>query len=384
MNIDASGMMGRPFVRWALLFLAGWAIFGSIGLAPLSDLWSPPPPEEAEQSRLVAQWATAAFYAALVTLVIWLLVRLEILTWFMNLVMEHPLVRWILLFIVAFLGFLWAGQDLLHAIGFAAALTVNIWIISLFRFPIQVGIAWLELFTLFMLFFYSFHLSYDYIFDRGRFLLGLGLRNGFLMGAALTVYICIVAITISTILALFAALGRLSNNGFAYGVSTFYTSFFRGTPLLLQILLIYLGLPQIGVILTPIPSAIIALSLCYGAYGAEIFRAGILGVPGGQREAARALGLHEGTIMRLIVLPQAMKLIVPPMGNQFIAMLKDSSLVSVLGAWELMYMARTHGRAEFKYMEMLIAAALIYWALSFCFEMIQTRIEAYYGKGDKR
>src|SRR5919106_51219 len=105
------------------------------------------------------------------------------------------------------------------------------------------------------------------------------------------------------------------------------------------------------------------------------------GRPRGQREAARALGLRGSLIMWLVVLPQALRLIIPPLGNQFIAMLKDSSLVSVLGAWELMYMARTHGRAEFKYMEMLIAAALIYWGMSAVFELVQSRIERKFGKG---
>jgi polar amino acid transport system permease protein len=193
-----------------------------------------------------------------------------------------------------------------------------------------------------------------------------------------------VSIAASTFLALIAALGRLSANGLAYGISTFYTSFFRGTPLLLQIMLVYLGLPQIGIVISPIPAAMIALSLCYGAYSAEIFRAGIAGVGKGQREAARALGLRETAIMWLVVLPQAMRLIVPPLGNQFIAMLKDSSLVSILGAWELMYMARTHGRAEFKYMEMLITAAMIYWVMTMAFEAAQSRIEAHYGKGERR
>ena len=266
----------------------------------------------------------------------------------------------------------------------AAIAVVNIWLLGKFPFKIQVLIAWLELLALFLVFFWSFDLSYDYIWSRLRFLLGLGLQNGFLMGAALTLFICVVAILASTFIALIAALGRLSDNGVAFGVSTFYTSFFRGTPLLLQIMLIYLGLPQLGIIITPIPSAIIALALCYGAYSAEIFRAGILGVPVGQTEAARALGLRDTRIMRLVVLPQAMKLIVPPLGNQFIAMLKDSSLVSILGAWELMYMARTHGRAEFKYIEMLIAAALIYWIMSMVFETAQARVENYYRKGDQR
>jgi polar amino acid transport system permease protein len=257
----------------------------------------------------------------------------------------------------------------------------NVWAISRLPFQVQVLIAWLELLLLFLLFFYSFNLSYEYILSRLHFLLGIGLRNGFLMGAALTLFICFAAMIASTVMALAAALGRLSTNGIMFGASTFYTSFFRGTPLLLQILLVYLGLPQIGIVLTPVPSAVIALSLCYGAYSAEIFRAGILAVPHGQREAARALGLRESAIMWLVVLPQAMRLIIPPLGNQFIAMLKDSSLVSVLGAWELMYMARTHGRAEFKYMEMLIAAALIYWGMSAVFELVQARIERRFGKG---
>jgi polar amino acid transport system permease protein len=266
----------------------------------------------------------------------------------------------------------------------AAAVLVNVWLIGLVPFKYQVVLAWAELIALFLLFFWSFDLSYTYIWSRLPFLLGFGFQSGFFMGAVLTLFICFVSIVASTILALFASLGRLSKNGLAYGLSTFYTSFFRGTPLLLQILLVYLGLPQIGLVLTPIPSAVIALSLCYGAYSAEIFRAGILGVGIGQREAARALGLRSGVIMRFIVLPQAMRLIVPPLGNQFIAMLKDSSLVSILGAWELMYMARTHGRAEFKYIEMLISAAMIYWALSMTFETTQARVEAYFRKSERR
>ena len=312
---------------------------------------------------------------------------------------ERPWAPWVLVFFVCAAAL--APFDLSQASGWFAegtglpgvvghwlgvlsisfVLVANVWAITRLRVPLQALIAWVELLLLFLLFFYSFNLSYGYIFSRLNFLLGIGLRNGFLMGAALTLFICFAAMIASTVLALAAALGRLSSNGMMFGVSTFYTSFFRGTPLLLQILLVYLGLPQIGIVLTPIPAAVIALSLCYGAYSAEIFRAGILAVPHGQREAARALGLRESLIMWLVVLPQAMRLIIPPLGNQFIAMLKDSSLVSVLGAWELMYMARTHGRAEFKYMEMLIAAALIYWGMSAVFELVQSRIERKLGKG---
>jgi polar amino acid transport system permease protein len=254
-------------------------------------------------------------------------------------------------------------------------------LVTLLPFRIQIIVAWIELVILFAVFFYSFNLSYAYIWERVPHLIGLKLNRGFFMGAALTLFVCFVSIIASTILALAAALMRLSRHGIAVGVATFYISFFRGTPLLLQILLIYLGLPQIGIILSPVPSAIIALSLCYGAYMAEIFRAGIQAIPKGQSEAARAMGMTEGQIMWLVILPQAIRLIIPPTGNQFIAMLKDSSLVSILGAWDLMYMARTHGKAEFKYIEMLITAAVIYWLMSATLEVIQARIEQKLGKG---
>jgi polar amino acid transport system permease protein len=276
---------------------------------------------------------------------------------------------------------IWGLNPWLVRVALAGAFTLNVYLVTFVSFRAQIIIAWLELLALFFVFFYSFNLSYEFIWSRLPFLIGTELNRGFLMGAALTLFICFVAITASTILALAAALMRLSANGIAVGISTFYISFFRGTPLLLQIMLIYLGLPQIGIILSPIPSAIIALSLCYGAYMAEIFRAGIQSIPVGQPEAARSMGMKEGQIMRLVILPQAMQLIIPPTGNQFIAMLKDSSLVSILGAWDLMYVARTHGRSEFKYIEMLITAAIIYWAMSVVFELIQARIEKRMGKG---
>jgi polar amino acid transport system permease protein len=301
--------------------------------------------------------------------------------------LDHPLAGWAAGFVFAVLlvlpfdvsaltGELWSSRLVI-----ALALVANVRALRFLPYRLQVIIAWVELVALFLVFFWSFNLSYEFIWSRLPFLLGLELNRGFLMGAALTLFICIVAIAFSTLLALIAALMRLSSNGLAVGVASFYISFFRGTPLLLQIVLIYSGLPQLGIVLSAIPAAIIALSLCYGAYMAEIFRAGIQAIPHGQREAARAVGLKQGQIMRLVVMPQAMRLIIPPTGNQFIAMLKDSSLVSILGAWELMYIAQKHGRSEFKYMEMLITAALIYWALSAVFEVIQSRIEKRFGKG---
>lgn len=315
--------------------------------------------------------------------------------------LERPWFPRLLLFLVIFTAAVWidltdtmVGRALLPAIsgttGVAAgvvprlliaivlgvALVGNIALVLALPFKVQVLVVWGELLMLVLLFFYSFDLSYPYIVPRLPIMI--------LTGAVTTIYISLISIAIACVIAFAGALAKLSQNGPAYAISTFYISFFRGTPLLLQVYLIYLGLPQLGLTLEAVPSGIIALSLCYGAYMAEIFRAGIEGVPAGQREAAMALGLRGWPIMRKIVWPQAMRLIVPPTGNQFIAMLKDSSLVSVMGVWELMFLARTQGRAEFRHIEMLITAAIIYWIISFVFELVQVRIEAYYGKGVQR
>ena len=267
----------------------------------------------------------------------------------------------------------------------AGAVWANIIVLRLLPFRLQVLIVWAELLLLFVAFVNSFNRDFGIWFEQSQD----GVSNIAYMittGAVTTLYVSAISIAVACIFAMTAALARLSSFGPAYAVSTFYTSFFRGTPLLLQVYLIYLGLPQLGpqFALDAVPSGILALSLCYGAYLAEIFRAGILGVPHGQHDAAKALGLPPRLTFRKIVFPQAMRLIVPPTGNQFIAMLKDSSLVSVMGVWELTRTAQIIGRRDFRVFEMLIAAAIIYWALSICFELIQSRIERHYGKGYDR
>ena len=199
-----------------------------------------------------------------------------------------------------------------------------------------------------------------------------------------TLYISVLAIVIATTIALFGAIAKLSKNGLIYGFASFYTSLFRGLPLLMQIYIIYLGLPQLGFVIDAVPAGIMALSLCYGAYMTEIFRAGIQSISKGQWEGATALGLGPNQTMFLVILPQAMRVIIPPTGNQFISMLKDSSLVSVVGVWEIMYLARTLGQTEFRHIEMLITASFIYWMLSICLEFLQSRIEEHFGRSQKR
>ncbi|MFM0731857.1 amino acid ABC transporter permease [Paraburkholderia sediminicola] len=278
-------------------------------------------------------------------------------------------------------GFPAVGMDadlLRKVIGTAmagAAFVANCYLLLRLSVRLQIIVVWIELALLVVLFFSTFNLSFEFIERKIGYLL--------MQGATTTLYISAISIAIAFVLALIGALAKLSSNGIAIGIATFYTSLFRGLPLLMQIFILYLGLPQLGYIVNPIPAGVAALSLCYGAYMTEIFRAGIQSIPKGQWDAARALGLTHGMMMRLVILPQAMRIIIPPTGNQFIAMLKDSSLVSVVGVWELTYVATTEGQREFRHMEMLITAALVYWLMSMMLEVIQSRIERRYRKSTR-
>ncbi|MCU1724601.1 MULTISPECIES: amino acid ABC transporter permease [unclassified Pseudomonas] len=252
-------------------------------------------------------------------------------------------------------------------------------------FRARLYLTWLVLLLVFVGFFLSFDLKFSIILEKFPNLAGFKLGpNGFLQGAALTLFLCLCSMVCSVVLGFAAALARLSNSAVLLGIASFYTSFFRGTPLLIQIMLLYLGLPQIGLVPGAITAGIIALSLNYGAYLSEIFRAGILGVAQGQRQAALALGMRPATIFWHVTLPQAMRTIIPPGANQFISMLKDSSLISVMGVWEVMFLAQSYGRSSYRYLEMLTTAALIYWLLSFALELVQARLERHYGKGYQR
>jgi len=263
----------------------------------------------------------------------------------------------------------------------AAALVAGLLVlngVALVRLPRhqQVVLIWAELGALVLAFFYSFDLSFAFIARKIGFLITQGVATTLLISAA--------AIVIASVIAMVGAIAKLSQSGIAYGLASFYTSLFRGLPLLMQIYIIYLGLPQLGYVVGPVTAGIAALSLCYGAYMTEIFRAGIESIAGGQSEAATALGLSPRQTMWLIVLPQAMRVIIPPTGNQFIAMLKDSSLVSVVGVWELMYLARTQGQTEFRHIEMLITASMIYWLLSMVLEYAQARLERRFARSGRR
>lgn len=255
------------------------------------------------------------------------------------------------------------------------------------RFAVGVRLSYLVLFLLLALLFSGIDLR-----EQGIPLRTIGLDWEFIgtyapfivRGVGLTILLAVLAIILSVVLAIIGALGRLSKSPPAYALATFYVSLIRGTPLLLQLFFFFLALPQLGIVLSGMTAGVLALGINYGAYNTEIVRAGIQSVGVGQREAALALGMTQSQIMRRVVLPQALRLTIPPLGNQFIAMLKDTSLVATTGfVWELLWRAQKVGRANFRSLEALLVAAVFYWIITILFSAVQDRIEARVARGER-
>lgn len=209
----------------------------------------------------------------------------------------------------------------------------------------------------------------------------------FILGAVpLTLFISVASIILAIVFATLGALGRLSRLAPVYALASLYVSLVRGTPLIVQILFLYLALPQVLPAAADIPLlalGIFALAFNYGAYMTEIFRAGIQAVPRGQREAAEALGMPEHLVMRRVVLPQAIRIVVPAIGNEFIAMTKDSALLSTIGIQELLWRAQRIGSANFRTFETMLLAAGVYWVMTVVFSFFQDRLEKRLARGDQ-
>ncbi len=204
-----------------------------------------------------------------------------------------------------------------------------------------------------------------------------------LQGALMTVELTVLAVGIGTVIGLFTSLFRISKFGLSRFLAATYIDFFRGTPLLAQIYLIYFGLPQlVGYVPNPWISGVAALSINSGAYIAEIFRAGIQSIDKGQMEASRSLGMSYGQAMRYVILPQAFKRIVPPLGNEFIAMLKDSSLVSVITLQELMLTGRTIVGSTYRPFEVYITVAVLYLVMTLSISRLIAFLERRLRTGD--
>jgi polar amino acid transport system permease protein len=205
-------------------------------------------------------------------------------------------------------------------------------------------------------------------------------------GVPTTLFVSVASIALAIVLALLGALGRMAHNAVVYAAASLYVSLVRGTPLLVQVTFVYLALPQVVPQAADIPLVVLgvfALAFNYGAYMTEIFRAGIQAVPRGQREAAEALGMREGLVMRRVVLPQAIRIVVPAVGNEFIAMTKDSAFVSIIGVQELLWRAQRIGNASFRNTETLLLAAAVYWTLTVLFSFFQERLERRLARGDR-
>lgn len=203
-------------------------------------------------------------------------------------------------------------------------------------------------------------------------------------GVTVTIVVSVLSIFFATIFAVFGALGRLSTIAPIYAAATLYVSIVRGTPLIVQLIFWYLALPQFGIVLPAIVAGVFGLAFNYGAYMTEIFRAGIQAIPRGQTEAAAAIGMTDRMIMRRIILPQATRIVIPAIGNDFISMIKDSALVSYVGIQETFWRASTTGSRLFRTFEALLIAALIYWVLTIAFSLIQERIERRLRESDVR
>ena len=197
-----------------------------------------------------------------------------------------------------------------------------------------------------------------------------------LQGTLITIGLSIAGILIGTVLGLLIGLGKMLQNKLLAFPFRLYITFFRGTPLFVQILLIHFGVvPLLMGQTNAIAAAIIALSLNSAAYIAEIFRAGIQSIDRGQMEAARSLGMNHFQAMRDVILPQAFKRMIPPLGNEFIVLLKESSLAAVIAAPEIMYWGRAMASQYYKVWEPYLAVALIYLVLTISLSFLLNRLE---------
>ncbi|SKC58859.1 amino acid ABC transporter permease [Okibacterium fritillariae] len=202
--------------------------------------------------------------------------------------------------------------------------------------------------------------------------------SGAIMG---TIPLALVSFVVGLVLALAVALMRLSKNRLLSGIARVYISIIRGTPLLVQLFVIFYGLPTIGIKLDPWPSAIIAFSLNVGGYAAEVIRAAILSVPKGQWEAGYMLGMSPAKTLRRVILPQAARVSVPPLSNTFISLVKDTSLASLILVTELFRQAQRIAAFSQEFMLLYLEAALVYWiicmALSTGQNVLEKRLDRY-------
>lgn len=203
--------------------------------------------------------------------------------------------------------------------------------------------------------------------------------------------ITLVTFVLGLIIALFTALMRISTSKILRGIARVYVSIIRGTPMIVQLFIIFYGLPELGRLLTNNPdiqwtlpsvvAAIIGLSLNVGAYASEIIRGGILSIPKGQTEAAYSIGMNYRQTIQRIILPQAIRVSVPALGNTFLSLQKDTSLLGFILVAEMFRKAQEVASTTYEYLTIYILVALLYWVVCFIISVIQSFYESYLERG---
>jgi ectoine/hydroxyectoine ABC transporter permease protein EhuD len=200
-----------------------------------------------------------------------------------------------------------------------------------------------------------------------------------LQGALLTIAVSLLSFGMALVLGLATGLARISRLKVLRAVAACYIQFIRGTPLLLQLFFIYYVLPYVGIVLSPFVSGAMGLTLNYAAYMAEVFRSGIQAIPKGQWEAGASVGMSRRLMLRRIILPQAVRIIVPSIGNFFVSIFKDSALVSVITMRDLMFSGQLLASATYKHFEIFTMVAVIYFMISYptakFVEWVEARID---------
>ena len=190
-----------------------------------------------------------------------------------------------------------------------------------------------------------------------------------------TLPLSLIAFVVGLILAVLTALARISTVKPFQWIARFYVSAIRGTPLLVQLFILFYGLPSVGVIIDPFPAAVIGFSLNVGAYASEVIRAAILSIPKGQWEAGHMIGMSYSQTLRRVILPQATRVSIPPLSNTFISLVKDTSLASLILVTEMFRRAQEIAATNYEFLLLYTEVAIIYWIICFFLSLIQGRLE---------
>lgn len=190
-----------------------------------------------------------------------------------------------------------------------------------------------------------------------------------------TIPLSIITFILGLVLAVITALARISTVKIFQIIARVYVSIIRGTPLLVQLFILFFGLPSIGIVIDPFPAAILGFTLNVGAYASEVIRASILSIPKGQWEAANTIGMTYTQALRRVILPQAARVSIPPLSNTFISLIKDTSLASLILVTEMFRIAQQIAATNYEFLLLYAQAALIYWVVCFLLSVGQGRLE---------